>query len=65
MTGPLPEDDTIPTSKLLTETMPHPTEWKGCGHCDPLFGCHEGKAACIRRPAGQIDYYIAGKKIEW
>lgn len=26
--------------------------WIGCGECDVIFGCHNGKEPCIRLPRG-------------
>ena len=30
------------------EEKPVADVWTGCGECDSIFGCHDGKARCIR-----------------
>jgi hypothetical protein len=38
-----------------------PVVWVGCGECDPIFRCYEGKAHCLRLEY-KIDAYLKGGK---
>lgn len=40
-------------ARLGQEIEQEPVAWAGCGECDSVFRCHDGKARCIRLPREQ------------
>jgi hypothetical protein len=44
------------------EEKPVADVWTGCGECDSIFGCHDGKARCIRLPVEQQAEPVAWNK---
>ena len=37
------------------EPVQEPVAWAGCGECDCIFPCHDGKARCLRLPLQQAE----------
>lgn len=51
----------LPPASKAEPVVPVVQEWVGCGDCDVVFPCHDGKVGCFRNLPQQPEASVAGE----